>query len=1096
MLLASCSREPQTEDTPIGGDEKDIRFTMSIPASGGTRSMSVNEEGRIDEIVVLAFYKDASNEWRYGYRAGNIRRADAAGVITVTAAVKGYSELQKFVVICNGASYIGGLIQHEKMADALRRIVCNEGNGEWPAYNNGSGTFKPIPMYAQTTEALVDAEGKMIGTFPLIRMVARVDVALKAGLANFELTGALLYNRKTSGYVPYDFSGFDGTNTTAAAVPATDGNPTGTPILAHATEYLAANSGAGVDPRGEILRSIYCYESPAYTEADRLKGTALIVGAKYNGVPGYYRINLKTTDDASSNASSHILRNHNYKVEIQSVSGPGYTTPAEAYQNAAQLMAVVKRYDLGAQGVIIDGQYNLTLTPERLDFGKEGGSARIEMSTNYDGKNSDNSTAAHPAGIFVDVTGVPAWLTVTTDGGAGLATQDGAMSRNITVTAAAYPAGGADRPAQFTVRAGNINYTVKVNQSKDSWLAVTAETYYYYEGFMQSVKVNSSYPWTVSIKSGTNDPDGGKKRITALLTQQGAAGASVPVNFAAYDNFAGKGTVADGAVTLVFSDPAGIRADVEKTVSLRSYVSQTFAVTGPAGNYAFTGGTQNYSVTSSAVRKKADGSTREVLIPWTAEFSTDGADWTAPQPDWLTAFTTSGPGGAATSYAASTVAFPSTTDNPEDLALRAAAAQGTSADPYDLSTQGGATSINTANCYVVNAPGYYKLPLVYGNAIKNGATNTSAYIPTTTGTYSLTAFVRHDNQPITGPYIYEQFTPADATPVWMDYPGLIDNVRLTDNQTLAFDVPQASIGQGNAIVAVLDTDNKILWSWHIWVTPTTIFNVAAPVTDVTENRTPPNTTFNFMRYNLGWCTARVTSFGTAPRSIRVRVGQAGAGATQSFTVTQNNHVITHGGNNPFWQWGRKDPMPPSNGLTDTDKTIYGPYSYIKSSLKINLGTTIGNPFTFYTESGWIRYDNLWSANKTASEINNTDLVVKTVYDPSPAGFVMPPSGAWSGFTTTGGNTGTRSEYNVSGPYNNGWNFHLAIDGTGPTVFYPASGIRKGESGLFERLGTNGFYATASPHGSGTGHLSFGPGEVFVYSTDGRNHASIVRCVAE
>lgn len=39
-------------------------------------------------------------------------------------------------------------------------------------------------------------------------------------------------------------------------------------------------------------------------------------------------------------------------------------------------------------------------------------------------------------------------------------------------------------------------------------------------------------------------------------------------------------------------------------------------------------------------------------------------------------------------------------------------------------------NINTANCYMVHARGTYKFPMVYGNAIKNGATNTIAFNPT------------------------------------------------------------------------------------------------------------------------------------------------------------------------------------------------------------------------------------------------------------------------------------------------------------------------------------------------------------------------------
>lgn len=38
-------------------------------------------------------------------------------------------------------------------------------------------------------------------------------------------------------------------------------------------------------------------------------------------------------------------------------------------------------------------------------------------------------------------------------------------------------------------------------------------------------------------------------------------------------------------------------------------------------------------------------------------------------------------------------------------------------------------TMNTANCYLVHARGTYKFPIVYGNAIKNGATNTIAFNP-------------------------------------------------------------------------------------------------------------------------------------------------------------------------------------------------------------------------------------------------------------------------------------------------------------------------------------------------------------------------------
>ena len=47
-----------------------------------------------------------------------------------------------------------------------------------------------------------------------------------------------------------------------------------------------------------------------------------------------------------------------------------------------------------------------------------------------------------------------------------------------------------------------------------------------------------------------------------------------------------------------------------------------------------------------------------------------------------------------------------------DVTLKEATEVGTKDNPHDLSMDNG--QMTTANCYVVNAPGVYKLPLVYG----------------------------------------------------------------------------------------------------------------------------------------------------------------------------------------------------------------------------------------------------------------------------------------------------------------------------------------------------------------------------------------------
>ena len=99
---------------------------------------------------------------------------------------------------------------------------------------------------------------------------------------------------------------------------------------------------------------------------------------------------------------------------------------------------------------------------------------------------------------------------------------------------------------------------------------------------------------------------------------------------------------------------------------------------------------------------------------------------------------------------------------------------------------------------------------------------------------------------------------------------------------------------------------------------------------------------------------------------------------------------------------------------------------------------------------------------------NDNSVVKTVYDPSPVGFKMPASNAFTGFTTTGQNSYTQSELNVDGTsdwqtYQNnfGHNFWTSSSKTA-TIYFPASGYRYSSDGSLNRVGIYGCYWSAVP----------------------------------
>ena len=534
---------------------------------------------------------------------------------------------------------------------------------------------------------------------------------------------------------------------------------------------------------------------------------------------------------------------------------------------------------------------------------------------------------------------------------------------------------------------------------------------------------------------------------------------------------------------------AGSQWPMGRTVTYRISTSSIvitpiFTVTAPA-DFTYAGGSKNYSVTSYAAVSRPGDATRIVPVAWIAEFVEDdgsGGYNVIARPEWLTAFTASGNGGtSATTFSA--MAQQGVTSNAHNDALQAApAVSGT----YDLSTSGGTALMNTANCYAINAPGSYSLPLVYGNAIKDGATNASAYTSTESGSEVLQYFVNHLDAAITAPYIYNNAncTPDDAVLVWQDEENLVTNVRLSsDKHNLIFDVPQATIKQGNAIVAVRDTDSRIMWSWHIWVTD------FVPGLDPTvEERYDPVKTqrdkvvtnyqgvkYTFMGVNLGWCDAETTTY--AARSVKVRFTQAETGAMQVITLTQVSHSVPYLGNQPYFQFGRKDPMLGAirevNGST-VDKTFYpGSYSFDKSGTdKVTIGTSIQNPHVFYKSlTDWcsMTYKNLWNAIcKSNSSITATE-TVKTIYDPSPVGYHLPPMVAFTGLTYNGDNVKTASfGSKFNSPYtsatdcslNWGWQFYCnkmmgegRYDTAGGDFFIAFSGYRWGQQSQVLNLGT-------------------------------------------
>ena len=230
-------------------------------------------------------------------------------------------------------------------------------------------------------------------------------------------------------------------------------------------------------------------------------------------------------------------------------------------------------------------------------------------------------------------------------------------------------------------------------------------------------------------------------------------------------------------------------------------------------------------------------------------------------------------------------------------------------------------------------------------------------------------------------------SPVSAELLWCDSEGAITGVSYDEsNGQITF---IATGAEGNAVIAAKDSEGNIIWSWHIWMTD-------QPAEHLYKNSTGQ---YLVLDRNLG-----------ATRADR------GSG--------ENDWKEAQG---LAYQWGRKDPLvryKKDEYYQEIGGTSSLAYDY--SSDQVDIATTIRNPLTFYgaTHSYWIDSANpsLWSTSQ------------KTIYDPCPPGYRVPDNDVFRSFTKNE-QSSNYEDYNISGQYNNGWDF--IYDGTN-TAYYPAT----------------------------------------------------------
>lgn len=339
--------------------------------------------------------------------------------------------------------------------------------------------------------------------------------------------------------------------------------------------------------------------------------------------------------------------------------------------------------------------------------------------------------------------------------------------------------------------------------------------------------------------------------------------------------------------------------------------------------------------------------------------------------------------------------FEFTEISPHDSNLRKAIKK---TERYNLSnSNGGSTVENTANCYIINAPGKYKLPLVYGNGIKNNNFNKEAYtnpINFKDGKNRILTFVKHNGDTISSPFI-EIDENVNPCVFWADAKNMISNIQIKNN-FLEFDifndVDTIEIVQSNAVIGIKDKESgNAIWSWHIWVTDYNLHD------DIEIE------SYRFMQLNLGWCFGNIKNY--EGREVCLSLIQKDIHGNDlpgrfDIEIIQLPHKENTMGNNTYYQWGRKDPFPGGLGF-NIEKPIYMGTFYCNSM--INGGETIASAISkpnvmFITSSAkWCAIGkayNMWNAVNLSTAPQYIDKstignMVKTIYDPSPIGYMVP-----------------------------------------------------------------------------------------------------------
>ena len=423
LLTAGCVADRNVSDCVAEGEEVELEFALKVPAlETNLRQLTAQQESQVNSVKVLVFNtQDATGQTlaeeneTFAYVAKMTTTnftPDQDGVTHVVCKLTASDKPMRIVCIANHnvpeSILVEGTSKKTILEDAQMKKVFTEAG--WKT----DGT-QLIPMWGESDAQPVNKGTRFNscaklaygnagqnrnneGVILLVRALARIDVGVNfednpssetaTGSETFKIMSVRVYRYATSMYVAgTQATAFNFAGGRRNAVPHTPEGVT----AAIDDKPLVFTAQTDEDAKGYV-RNIYI---PEIENKDKAKGEriCLVVGGEYNksGKQTYYRIDFIKRETKSPNdiitKQLDVLRNYRYRFNITKVAGPGTDTPEEALTTEPVNINwdVLVWDDADIDKIVYDGQYYLSVSKDKFDFGRSEGDEPFTVRTNWEG---------------------------------------------------------------------------------------------------------------------------------------------------------------------------------------------------------------------------------------------------------------------------------------------------------------------------------------------------------------------------------------------------------------------------------------------------------------------------------------------------------------------------------------------------------------------------------------------------------------------------------------------------------------------------------------------------------------------------------------